>query len=110
MKHEVKTHWKGKMSFESTVDNHKITLDANPEVGGENKGPTPKPLLLTALSGCTGMDIASLLVKMRVDVDDIKIGATGELTDDHPKHYRAIHLKYEFEGKNLNKEKINYKT
>lgn len=106
MKHEVETKWAGRMSFESAIDGHKITLDANPEVGGENKGPTPKPFLLVALSGCTGMDIASLLNKMRVDVEDIKISAVGELTSEHPMHYKTIHLKYEFSGKNLNREKI----
>lgn len=94
------------MSFDSTVDNHIITLDANPEVGGQDKGPTPKPMLLTALSGCTGMDIASLLKKMRVEVDDIIIDVTGRLTEEHPKHYDKIHLHYRFIGKDLDKEKI----
>lgn len=106
MKHEVETKWAGRMSFESSIDGHKITLDAKPEVGGKNEGPTPKPLLLVALSGCTGMDIASLLKKMRVDVEDIKISAAGELTSEHPLHYETIHLEYEFRGKNLNREKI----
>ncbi len=106
MKHEVQTEWVGKMSFESTVDNHKFLMDANPQVGGEDKGPTPKPMLLAALSGCTGMDIASLLVKMRVEVSDINITVTGELTEEHPKHYQSIHVHYKFFGKELNREKI----
>lgn len=94
------------MSFDSVVDGHTITMDANSEVGGQDKGPTPKPMLLTALSGCTGMDIASLLKKMRVEVDDFTIDVSGKLTEEHPKHYEEIHLIYRFAGKDLNKEKI----
>ncbi len=94
------------MSFDSVVDGHTITMDANPQVGGTNKGPTPKPMLLSSLSGCTGMDIASLLKKMRVEVDDFTIEATGKLTEEHPKHYEKIHLVYHFSGKELDTEKI----
>ncbi|MEP1096301.1 MAG: OsmC family protein [Cyclobacteriaceae bacterium] len=106
MKHEVQTKWTGQMSFDSVVDGHTITMDANPEVGGQDKGPTPKPMLLTSLSGCTGMDIASLLKKMRVGVDAITIDVTGELTDEHPKHYETIHIIYRFGGAELNRAKI----
>ena len=38
-------------------------------VGGENTGPRPKPLLIAALTGCTGMDVVSILKKMKVEFD-----------------------------------------
>ena len=56
-KQQVKINWLENMAFEADVNGHKITLDASETVGGENRGPRPKPLMLTALAGCTGMDV-----------------------------------------------------
>lgn len=104
--HQIATKWVGGMTFESEVENKKLFLDADPKFGGEDKGPTPKPLLLVALSGCTGMDTISLLKKMRVEVDDFSVEVTGSLTDEHPRYYSKIHIHYLFVGPNPDKEKI----
>ena len=50
MKHIVNTSWEGKMKFDSVVSGHHIILDATNEVGGENAGPRPKELMLSALA------------------------------------------------------------
>ena len=71
-----------------------MLVDADPEFGGENKGPLPKPLVLTSLSGCTGMDVVALLKKMRVDHKDFSIEIEAALTDEHPKYYNKIHVVY----------------
>lgn len=106
MKESVETVWKGNMSFESTIDNHKIVVDAKEDVGGQNKGPRPKPLLMTALAGCTGMDVISILKKMRVEVEEFKILIEGDLTEDHPKHFTDMLIIYKFKGKNLPLDKL----
>lgn len=97
----VKTNWKGNMSFEWEVNGHKVIIDATGKVGGENKGPQPKPFMLAALGGCTGMDVVSILKKMRVteDLDDFSVEVSGELTDEHPKHYKSMYVKYIFTPK-----------
>lgn len=106
MKHKVETKWLDKMAFEAEVSGHKITLDASPEVGGENKGVRPKELLMAALSGCTAMDVISILKKMRIEVDYFNIVVDAELTEEHPKVYSKMHLIYQFKGENLNIESI----
>ena len=106
MTHNTNTKWLGNMAFESDVEGYKIVIDANEEFGGQGLGPTPKPLLLMALAGCTGMDVTSLLKKMRVEIDDFDINVSGEMTEEHPKHYSAIHVEYLFKGKNLDSEKL----
>lgn len=60
-KHEIETQWMGKMQFNSLVNGHTLIMDAAERVGGEDIGPIPKPFVLTALSGCTGMDVISIL-------------------------------------------------
>ena len=94
------------MAFEADIDSHNIVFDADKEFGGQDLGPTPKPLLLTSLAGCTGMDVTSLLKKMRVEVEEFEVNVSGQLTDEHPKYYSTIHVEYIFKGSDLNKEKL----
>ncbi len=105
-KETVNSKWLGKMVFESEINGHKIMLDAAPEVGGENRGPRPKPLMLAALGGCTAMDVISILTKMRVEVEEFNVSVEGELTEEHPKHFYKMHVIYEFKGKSLPMDKL----
>jgi putative redox protein len=105
-KNEISMNWKGNMSFEGEVNGHKIMMDADPSVGGENKGPRPKPLMLLALAGCTGMDVVSILKKMRVEVQDFNVSVSAEMTEEHPVVYSSMHIVYEFKGQNLDMEKL----
>jgi putative redox protein len=75
-------------------------------VGGNNRGPRPKPLLLLAAGGCTGMDVIPILKKMQVEPDYFNMVVEGEVTEDHPKHYTKMHIIYEFRGKNLPIDKL----
>jgi putative redox protein len=106
MKKSVKLSHKGKMAFETEMDGHKIVIDADQKVGGEGKGPKPKPLMLLSLAGCTGMDVISILRKMRVELDDFNVEVGADETDEHPVHYNKMHVIYSFEGKDLPHEKI----
>ncbi|TAJ13259.1 OsmC family peroxiredoxin [Marinilabiliaceae bacterium JC017] len=106
MKTSVDVKWTGNMSFETELFGHKLVMDAGPENGGENKGVRPKPLMLTALAGCTGMDVVSILKKMKVEVDDLNIVVEASMTDEHPKYYDKMHVIYRFKGKNLPMDKL----
>lgn len=106
MKHKISTSWKGGMVFETDLMGHKLVMDAPPEAGGQNKGPRPKPLMIASLAGCTGMDVMSILKKMRVEVEDFSIHIEGDLTEEPPKHYTKMHIVYEFAGKDLPMDKL----
>ncbi|MBZ4675578.1 MAG: OsmC-like protein [Anaerophaga sp.] len=106
MKSTLDLNWTGKMSFETEMGGHKVILDADPSVGGEEKGVRPKPLMLLSLAGCTAMDVISILRKMRVEVDDFNVRVEADMTEEHPKHYTKMHVIYTFKGKDLPKDKI----
>jgi len=106
MSHTIKAVNTGGMAFEITQDGHTFTVDADSSVGGNDQGPRPKALLLSGLAGCTGMDVASILSKMKMPYDKMTIEIEANLTDQHPKLYDKIHLKYHFKGDNLDLGKI----
>ncbi|MFT3740689.1 MAG: OsmC family protein [Breznakibacter sp.] len=94
------------MAFETELYGHKLVMDADADSGGENKGTRPKVLQLAALGGCSGMDVVSILKKMRVDVDDFEMMIEGNTKDEHPKYYENIHIVYQFKGRNLPMDKL----
>ncbi|HNY01952.1 MAG TPA: OsmC family protein [Bacteroidales bacterium] len=106
MKHTVDTSWKGNMMFEANVSGHPVVMDALPEVGGGDQGARPKELMLAALAGCTGMDVVSILKKMRVPFTGVNIRVEADVTEEHPKHYERMHIIYEFSGENLPMEQL----
>jgi len=94
------------MAFKAEVNGFKLKIDADEKVGGKNTGPRPKPLLLAGLGGCTSMDVISILGKMRVVPDAFQVDVEAEQTEEHPKYYNKIHLKYIFKGKDLPMDKL----
>jgi putative redox protein len=102
----VNTKWLSNMAFESEINGYKIIIDADPRVGGENRGPRPKPFMLAALGGCTAMDVISILQKMKVEVEKFNVSVEGDLTEEFPKHFFKMHVIYEFTGKNLPMDKL----
>ncbi len=104
MTHEVETQWMGKMQFNALVNGHTIVMDAPERVGGEDNGPIPKPFVLTALSGCTGMDVVAILRKSEQKIDDFDMKVIGEISKHPPIEYTAIHLVYNFKGPENSKQ------
>lgn len=103
---KVNIDWSGDMAFKAEVNGFTLNIDADEKVGGKNSGPRPKPLLLVALGGCTGMDVVSILAKMRIVPDYFNVEIEANQTEEHPKYYDKIHLKYIFRGKDLPMAKL----
>lgn len=97
---------KDAMHFVGELDGFDIPIDADEKVGGQNKGPKPKGLVLTALVGCTAMDVVSILRKMRIEPDTFSVEAETELTDEHPKVFKNIVITYRLKGDNLTEDKV----
>ena len=102
----TKLKWLGGMAFDAELNDHHFTIDADERVGGTDKGPRPKGLLLSGLAGCTGMDVVSILKKMKVTEYELELNASADSTEEHPKYYHTIYLDYIFTGKDLPVGKI----
>ena len=85
---------------------HGVLMDAGEKVGGEDTGVRPGELVLIALGGCTAIDVASILNKMRVPYDDIEVIVNGEAAPEHPKYWTRIEMKYRVKGKEIPEDKV----
>ncbi len=103
----ITTTWLGNMKFESTnPSGHNLFIDAGPENGGKGEGYRPKALMLSALAGCSGLDVALLIKKMKLDVTDFKIEIEANLTEEDPKYYDKVVMHFHFYGGNLSEKKL----
>lgn len=95
------------MSFlGETASGHELTLDAAAEVGGKDAGPRPIELFLLGLGGCTGMDVISILRKMRQDVTGYELNVRGERVDEHPRVFTRITVEHVVRGRGLNEQSV----
>jgi putative redox protein len=93
--------------FEGTNDDgNTILIDGSPDIGGEGKGVRPLQLLLMSLGGCSGIDVVTLLKKMRQPLEDIQVEINGERAmDEIPAVFTKIHLRFILKG-DLNPERV----
>ena len=77
---------------------HKVTMDAPPQVGGRDSAARPVEVMLCALGGCTGMDVLSILRKMKTEPEALRIVVDDERAPEHPKNFRKLHITYSLKG------------
>ncbi len=102
----VKVKHLGKMLFAGIDGENKVFMDAFEEFGGMNMGVAPKNLMLVALGGCSGMDVVSLLRKMKVEFSDFEIEVVASTTDTHPKVFDSVTVIYKIKSKKEFEDKI----
>lgn len=92
MNHKISLTHLSEDKFDIAQNGKTIRIDASPE--DVSTGVRPKALILSALAGCTAIDVVELLRKMRVEFTDFKIDVEAELTEEHPKTYKTVNLVY----------------
>jgi putative redox protein len=103
----ARVKWIEKMKFMGDAPSgHSILLDNSVEAGGDNSAIRPGELTLVALGGCTGIDVVSILKKMRVEFDSFEIVIDAEQREQHPKSWKTIHVKYILKGNNIDENKV----
>lgn len=98
--------WDGAMLFTATNDTGaEVKMDTGPAHGGSGEFATPMDLVAMALGGCTGMDVVSILEKMRVKLNRFEIEVKTKRRENVPRYYESIHLVYTLSGDGLTEDK-----
>ena len=95
------TTWKKRHEFIAEHEGNTIQID-----GSVENGHGPKALLLSALAGCSGIDVVDILTKMRLGFSDFSIEVEADQTMEHPKVFKAIHITYMLKTARENEDKI----
>ena len=91
--------YSGGMAFVGKVaSGHDVHMDAGETVGGIDSAPRPVEILLSSLGGCTGMDVVSVLRKMKTEPKSLQIEIQDERALEYPKVITKIHLIYRVQG------------
>jgi putative redox protein len=92
--HFVSTSFGSGMASSAAIEGHNVIMDTTPDNGGTSTGPGPKRLMLASLAGCTGIDIVSILTKMKVAYSNLSIDTEATLSEEHPKIYTHVKITY----------------
>lgn len=103
----AQVRWVAPMQFNAESDGGRAVFDARPEASGRGLAPTPMETVLMALLGCTGMDVAGILRKMRAPLEGLVVSAVAERAPEHPKVFTRIHLVYGAWGRGLTESQVN---
>ncbi len=82
-----------------------MTMDIPVDQGGHGNGVRPMQALLSALGGCSGVDIVMILKKQKEIIDQFEMVINGEReTGKEPALWQTIHLIFKLKG-SMSKEK-----
>ena len=109
---QIKAQWTAPQRFDATAPaiDSRLTMDTRPDAGGTGAGPTPMETVLMALAGCTGIDVVSILNKMRENLEGLSIDVSADRAAEHPKVFTRIHVRYVAWGRGLNREQVERAT
>lgn len=75
LEYKAKLEWDGNVGSEVKVREFAFFIDTNTD--GNNRGPNPTEMLLSAISGCLMVNWGRLIKKMRLDVKALNVEVRG---------------------------------
>jgi putative redox protein len=104
MANNTKMRWiPGSNSFVSTDSTgHSIVMSTS----SDNIGMKPSELLLSALAGCSSVDIVNILAKKRLNLTHLEARVTSEQDADPPWTFRKINLHFILKGEGLTEKDV----
>ena len=101
--------WKGGMVFESTTPSgNKVTMDISVEEGGTNSAASPVEVLLSAIAGCSAVDVVMILQKKKQKLTAYRVEIDGERgpVGVYPRPFVSITIRHIVSGENLDRAAV----
>ncbi len=100
----TKMRWipEGKRFVSTDSTGHSVVMSTTKE----NVGMKPSELILSALAGCSSVDVVDILAKKRTPLSYLEVQASAEQDEDPPWTFRKIHLKFIVKGKGLTEKNV----
>lgn len=74
-------------------------MDGSPKIGGHNLAMRPMQMVLSALGGCSSIDIISILRKQRQPLEDLRVSIEADREKDKtPALFTAIRIHFTLKG------------
>ncbi len=103
--YHISVDWVDGIAFDAHIDEFTVRMDSGSSEGA-GTGPSPKRMVLAALLACTGMDVASLLKKMRVPFTAFRVEGHSPITQEHPKTFERVFIRYLITGTDIKRDKV----
>lgn len=104
---QARVKWDGKLGFLGiSGSNHAVVMDVSKENGGNGAAASPLEMVLLGLAGCSGIDVALILEKKRLNVRDFEISVKAERSEEHPQVFTKVDMHFVFEGENLSSKPL----
>ena len=88
-----------KMQFVGTGGSgHSILFDAKEESGGKDSAVRPIETMVMSVGACSGMDVVSILRKMKQKIINFEVRLNYNRKNEHPKPIDRLKLKYKVWG------------
>ncbi|HWD38506.1 MAG TPA: OsmC family protein [Fimbriimonas sp.] len=105
----IDVEWKGGRAFEANPPSgNRFTMDAYPESGGHNLGPTPMEAFLASMAACSATDVIGILEKKKLNVSSYRLEVEGERGPEgvYPRPYKRITLRHIVEGAGIDPKAV----
>ncbi|MBE2224533.1 MAG: OsmC family protein [Anaerolineae bacterium] len=97
--------WTGEdWNFETTLGSGYQVQFKAPEPNAT--GGSPMEFLLAGVAGCTGVDVLSILNKMRQDVTGLTVDIEGDRAEDYPMVYTDVTIVYNLTGTDIDPDAV----
>jgi len=91
--------WTGDMKFSGIDENgHVLLMEASPQYGGIGEGVTPVELLLSALGGCAGVAIVTMLRHRGQNLISLDVDLEGVKKITVPRMFETVKAKFYLKG------------